>query len=140
MFRACGEGEIPRPRTRVTFGLGPKSHQKGRLETLFPRPSCAFRTSAVEEASATRSGKTARDPKCGIVSASWLRCRAALKCRRTGFYRCARVRQRTEKGNGSYLRGKRSVLRDRAVIGFNKESQTSRKGSLETMGFKRRLW
>ncbi len=34
-------GLVPLLRERVTFGPGPKSHQKGRLETLFLRTSCA---------------------------------------------------------------------------------------------------
>ena len=39
-------GLVPLLRERVTFGPGPKSHQKGRLETLFLRTSCAPFTGA----------------------------------------------------------------------------------------------
>mgnify|MGYP004598895473 CR=1 FL=1 len=37
-----GEGGIPRLRTRDTFGRGPKSVQKGRLNLRFKNPPTLF--------------------------------------------------------------------------------------------------
>ena len=45
------------------WGRGPKSHQKGRLETQFPRPSCAFRAAEVVEAFISRGDSICKWPE-----------------------------------------------------------------------------
>ena len=67
----------------------------------------------------------ARGPKCGIVSAPWLRCRAAQKCRRSSFYRSPDCGSNTMQ-RGSYLQPKRLNPRDREEKTANKERATTR--------------